>query len=194
MFLSEADAFRDLLTRVRNGDDQAAEELVRRYETTIRMAIRVRLNHSGLRRLLDSMDICQSVLANFFIRAANGQFEIETPAQLVNLLVTMARNRFVNHAEYHQAARRDNRRLDHQADARQLAGVSPSPSRVIAYRELLDQVKQRLSEDEGLLAQRRSAGLSWKEIAEEVGEPADTLRFRLTRALNRVAREFQLDD
>jgi RNA polymerase sigma-70 factor (ECF subfamily) len=69
--MSDADAFRDLITRVRNGDDQAATELVRRYEPTIRMAIRVRLDHSDLRRLLDSMDICQSVLANFFVRAAS---------------------------------------------------------------------------------------------------------------------------
>jgi RNA polymerase sigma-70 factor (ECF subfamily) len=192
--LSEAEAFRDLFGRVRNGDEQAAEELVRRYESTIRMAIRVRLNHSGMRRLLDSMDICQSVLGNFFVRAASGQFEIETPTQLVNLLVTMARNRFVNHAEYQQAARRSSRRVDPSFNVEKAAAPGATPSKVLAYKELLEMVKQRLSDEEKTLAQRRATGQSWKEIAVDLGEPPDTLRFRLTRALNRVARELQLDD
>src|SRR5207244_1462783 len=58
--MSEAQAFRDLIQRVRRGDEDAATEMVQRYESTIRIAIRVRLDQSDLRRLLDSMDICQS--------------------------------------------------------------------------------------------------------------------------------------
>jgi len=107
--MSEAQAFRDLIQRVRGGDEDAATEIVQRYEATIRMAIRVRLDQSDLRRLLDSMDICQSVLANFFVRAASGQFELETPEQLVKLLVTMARNKLINHANQQRAARRKSR-------------------------------------------------------------------------------------
>ena len=36
-------AFRDLVRRVRAGDQQAAEELVRRYLPTIRLVVRARL-------------------------------------------------------------------------------------------------------------------------------------------------------
>jgi RNA polymerase sigma-70 factor (ECF subfamily) len=104
--MSEAQAFRDLIRRVRGGDAAAAAEIVRRYEPTIRLAIRVRLDRSDLRRLLDSTDICQSVLANFFVRAASGQFELDTPGQLVKLLVTMARHKLINHAHQQRAARR----------------------------------------------------------------------------------------
>lgn len=91
--MAEQSAFVDLIRRVRAGDDQASEELVRRYEPVIRVAVRVRLNDSGLRRHFDSMDISQSILGNFFARAASGQFELDTPEHLVKLLVTMARNR-----------------------------------------------------------------------------------------------------
>src|SRR5438105_15958101 len=63
--MSEAQAFRDLIQRVRGGDEDAATEIVQRYEATIRMAIRVRLDQSDLRRLLDSMDICQSVRRDY---------------------------------------------------------------------------------------------------------------------------------
>jgi hypothetical protein len=77
MPMFEEPSFRDLIDRIRPRDEQAAAELVWLYEPTIRMAIRLRLSDPALRRLLDSMDICQSVLANFFVRAAAGQFEGE---------------------------------------------------------------------------------------------------------------------
>jgi RNA polymerase sigma-70 factor (ECF subfamily) len=192
--MSEAQAFRDLVHRVRGGDDEAATEMVRRYEATIRMAIRVRLDQSELRRLLDSMDICQSVLANFFVRAASGQFELDTPEQLVKLLVTMARNKLVNHANQQRAARRDHRRREGNLGDMAVADSSPSPSQVATYRELLQAVRSRLNADERQLADFRSQGHSWAEIAAELDKNADALRFQLNRALDRVARDLRLDD
>src|SRR5438094_412274 len=105
--MSGEDTFRDLLRRVRARDEEAAAELVRRYEPAIRVAVRVRLTDSSLRRLFDSLDICQSVLANFFVRAAAGQFDLDRSEQLVKLLVTMARNRLINEAAKQKAACRD---------------------------------------------------------------------------------------
>src|SRR5207237_5168574 len=142
--MSDAQAFRDLIDRVRSGDDRAAEELVRRYEPTIRMAIRVRLDQSQLRRLFDSMDICQSVMANFFVRAASGQFELDRPEQLVKLLVTMARNKLINYVHHQQAGRRDYRRQG-TVDTVEVADSAPTPSQVTTYRELLEAVRNRLS-------------------------------------------------
>src|SRR5437867_3096085 len=105
--MDEPGDFLELIRRVRAGDQQAATDLVRRYEPAIRLAVRVRLTDGRLRRVMDSMDICQSVLANFFVRAAAGQFELEKPEQLLALLTTMARNKLTNQAHRHQAGRRD---------------------------------------------------------------------------------------
>ena len=69
-------SFQDLIRRVRMRDEAAAAELVRRYEPAIRTVIRAQLTDRSLRCLFDSMDICQSVLANFFVRAALGEFEL----------------------------------------------------------------------------------------------------------------------
>src|SRR5947207_6011539 len=99
-------SFLDLVRRVRAGDESASAALVRRYEPAIRIAIHGRLTDPGVRRVLDSMDICQSVLGNFFVRATAGEFELESPKQLINLLITMARNRLTDHALRQQAARR----------------------------------------------------------------------------------------
>ena len=82
--------FANLVRRVRAGDAAAAEEIVRRFESAVRVAVRTRLLDSRLRRQFDSMDICQSVLASFFVRAAMGQYEIATPDDLLKLLAQMA--------------------------------------------------------------------------------------------------------
>jgi RNA polymerase sigma-70 factor (ECF subfamily) len=191
-----ATTFQELIRRVRAGDDEAAEELVRQYEPEIRREIRVRLTDPGLRRVVDSMDICQSVLGNFFARAALGQFELDEPRQLLKLLVTMARNRLTDWARQQHAERRDQRRevsLDSEMDAgSEPLAHDPSPSQVVAGRELLEQVRARLSEDERRIADQRAAGLDWRQIAAERGESGEALRKRLARALDRIAGELGL--
>src|SRR4051812_45998155 len=137
--------FADLLRRIRAGDERAADELVHRYEPAIRTEVRLRLGDPRLRRTLDSMDVCQSVLASFFVRAATGQYDLERPDQLVRLLVTIARNKVAYQARRHRAGNRDLRRnaaLD--AGAREPVGADPSPSRVASGRELLAEVRRRL--------------------------------------------------
>ena len=86
--MSASDDFKELVGRMRAGDDDAAAELVRQYEPLIRREVRLRLEDRRLRRTFDSMDVCQSVLASFFVRAAAGQYDLDEPAQLVRLLVT----------------------------------------------------------------------------------------------------------
>src|SRR5262249_56000767 len=83
---------------------------VRRYEPAIRRAVRVRLAGARLGNLLDSMDICQSVLRSFFVRAASSQFDLETPEQVLKLLTAMARNKLASQARKQHSLRRDNRR------------------------------------------------------------------------------------
>ena len=81
--MTNSSPFQDLIRRVRAGDEVAAAELVRRYERHIRRVVRVRLVDPRLKRLVDSMDICQSVLASFFVRAALGQYSLKTPEELL---------------------------------------------------------------------------------------------------------------
>jgi RNA polymerase sigma factor (sigma-70 family) len=193
--MSEQESFRELIRRVRSGDAEATTELVRRYEPAIRLAVHVRLTDPGLRRFLDSMDICQSVLMSFFVRAAAGQYELETPEHLLKLLTTMARNKLISQAHKQRAARRDYRRLQHDvSDGRDVIDSSPEPSQVVADQEILHELRSRLTAEERQLAELRALDRSWKEIAAEVGGEPNTLRMRLTRALDRVTHELGLED
>jgi RNA polymerase sigma-70 factor (ECF subfamily) len=193
--MSADNPFRDLIARVRAGDEAAARELVRTYEPTIRRTIRVRLADPRLRRLLDSTDICQSVLGSFFVRAALGQYDLDDPQQLLRLLVNMSRKKLIDHERRERAARRDFRRTQ-AAGALQLnlAAPDPTPSQEVAASELLAEVRKRLSPDERRLAEQRAAGRDWAGIAADEGDSPEALRKKLGRAVERVVQELGLDE
>jgi DNA-directed RNA polymerase specialized sigma24 family protein len=191
--MAEDVPFTDLVRRVRGGDSAAATELVRRYEPALRVAVRVRLTDPSLRRVLDSVDVCQSVLANFFVRAAAGQFDLDRPEQLLGLLATMARNKVTNLALRERAARHGGGRVQGGLGGADCADPGPSPSQVVAGDELLRAFRDRLSPEERVLADRRARGDAWAEVAADVGGDPDALRVRLGRAIDRVTGELGLD-
>jgi RNA polymerase sigma factor (sigma-70 family) len=189
----DTDQFRLLLQQVRAGNADAATQLVREYEPAIRRYVRVHLTDARLRQVLDTMDVCQSVLANFFVRVVAGQFDLEQPEQLLKLLATMARNRLLNHARDQQAACRDQRRqvagdaIDHAADS------ATSPSSIVAGKDLLETIQRHLAPPEQELLRRRLQGQEWAEIAEALGGSAEAQRKKLARAMDRVTDLLGLD-
>ncbi len=194
--MAEANTFTDFVRRIRAGDEQAAEEMVRRYESLIRREVRLNLEDRRLARLFDSMDVCQSVLKSFFFRTAAGEYDLDTPEQLQRLLVTMARNKLASAARYQNRQRRDHRQnvADGSARLEGVASDSPTPSQVVAGRELLERFRQALSDEERQIAELRSQGLAWADIATRLGGNAQARRMQLARAVERVARDLGLDE
>jgi DNA-directed RNA polymerase specialized sigma24 family protein len=182
------------MKRIRSGDAGAAAELVCRYESAIRVAVRTRLTDPALKRHLDSVDVCQSVLASFFVRAAAGQYDLHDPGQLVALLVRMAHNKLAGHARFHRRQRRDTRQAAELDVTAGPAAPGPGPERVAAGRDLLEALRGRLTAEERELADRRGAGQGWEEIAAALGGSAGGRRMQLKRALDRVAPELGLGD
>jgi RNA polymerase sigma-70 factor (ECF subfamily) len=188
--------YSEFIRRIRQGDERAAEELVRRYEPEIRLEVRawLRLRNPALRRVFDSMDICQSVLASFFARAAVGDFDLEEPPQLIRLLVGMARNKVAQQVRHHQRQRRDVRRVgDLEAQEGTLAGRNETPSRLASGRELLQKFRDSLSAEERQIADLRAKGYDWAAVAAELGGTADARRKQLARAVVRVEEELGLN-
>jgi RNA polymerase sigma factor (sigma-70 family) len=193
--MAEADPFTDFMRRIRAGDEQAATELVRQYEPFIRREVRINLE-SHLGQLFDSMDICQSVLLSFFVRTAAGQYDLEEPQQLLKLLVTMARNKLASAARYEHQQRRDQRRnaptgaTDSLAD---LADHHLAPDEQLAAGEMLDRLRAAMTAEERQLADLRGQSLAWEDIAQQLGGTAQARRMQLARAIDRVAKEFNLE-
>jgi RNA polymerase sigma-70 factor (ECF subfamily) len=191
--MSEGAAFADFIRRIRVGDDQAAQELVQRYEPVIRREVRMRLRDPRLYSQFDWTDVCQSVMASFFLRAASGEYDLEEPGQLLRLLVVMTRHKLAKQERRHRADRRDYRRLEacDPAYLAEKAASAPSPSRMIAGRELLDEFRRRLSSEERLLADLRAQGCEWAEIATQLGGTPQARRKQLARAIDRVEEQLE---
>src|SRR6185503_5461790 len=141
------ESFTDLIARVRGGDERAAADLVRRYEPEIRREVRFLLRDPFLRRTFDSMDICQSVMGSFFLRAALGEYDLDRPEDLIRLLISMTRNKVVDATRRQRAQRRDHRRAT-SLGALDIAASTPSPSQIVEGREMLAAFRGKLSDEE----------------------------------------------
>jgi RNA polymerase sigma-70 factor (ECF subfamily) len=191
--MAQSSDFAEFIRRIRAGDDQAARELVERYEPVIRRQVRVGLRDPRLARRFDCTDVCQSVMASFFVRAAAGQYDLQQPDQLLRLLMVMARHKLAKQVRRHRADRRDYRRSE-APDWEYLTGrttAEPSPSRLVAGRELLDEFRRRLTDEERQIADLRAQGFEWAEIAGQLGGTAGARSKQLARALDRVEQQLE---
>ena len=116
---------------------------MRRHEPYLRQVIRVRLADPCLRRVFDSLDVCQSVMGEFFVRLADGRFQFQDPDRLCLLLVTMAPNKLIDRA---RRERRHGGGLPANFD--QSAATLP-PDEVALHRDLAQAIRDRLSDREG---------------------------------------------
>ncbi|HEY1600963.1 MAG TPA: ECF-type sigma factor [Pirellulales bacterium] len=184
--------FVEFLRRIRAGDDDAARELVDRFEPLIRREVRLRIGDDRLNRAFDSVDISQSVLASFFVRASTGEYELDQPDQLARLLVTMARNRVRSRARRERRQVRDVRRLAAKPGVlNDIADPRPSPFDVVSRKEQLERVKSSLTVEELAIFELRSIGLSWSEVVERLGGSIQARRMQLSRGIERA--EWQLN-
>jgi RNA polymerase sigma factor (sigma-70 family) len=187
--------FADFLRRIRDGDERAAEELVRRFEPMIRREVRMRLGDKRLRRAFDSVDVSQSVLANFLSRAATGRYEVEGPEQLVRLLMTMTRHRLVSRARRERRLVRDVRRLAAEPGILEsVVDSKPSPSEIVSRQEQWELLKGSLSDEERQIVDLRLEGHSWDDIATRLGGTGPARRMQLSRRLDRLQRQMGAAD
>jgi RNA polymerase sigma-70 factor (ECF subfamily) len=192
-----SDDFHALVSRVRAGNPDAAAELLRQYEPEVRRFVHMRLTHPGMRRVLDSTDICQSVFAAFYVRVGVGAYdELGSPKELVALLVQMAKHRINHHYQKITAQKRDHERVlaGNDEALQAVADDAPSPSQVIVNRDLLAQVLNRLPERDRYLAEQRMQDRPWGELARELDESPDGLRMRLRRAVQEACLSLGIEE
>jgi RNA polymerase sigma-70 factor (ECF subfamily) len=177
--MAETSAFHELVTKIRAGDDDAAAELVRLYEPYIRLVVRGRL-HPSLRAQLDSIDIWQSIAAEFFARVASGNFDLDTPEHVRRLLATMALNKLRNKIRGAGPGRVS------LAQGQETIDPHPTPVEEAADRELVRLVYGLLSEEERQLLELRLEKNSWATIAKRLGGTEAGRRMQYNRARARV--------
>ncbi|MEM9828046.1 MAG: ECF-type sigma factor [Planctomycetota bacterium] len=188
--------FESLVQRVREGDEAAAADLMEQYEPFVRRAIRMRMRDKGMRQILDSVDISQSVMGKFFVKLRRGEVVVDSANDLIGLLVTMAQNRLLDWQRHSLAECRDRRRTKRLpsepatlADGRR----SSAPNVALEEREIVQLVRERLSTSMQRVFDLRCEATPWQKIAEDEHQNAEALRSELRRGLRRIAAELGLD-
>jgi DNA-directed RNA polymerase specialized sigma24 family protein len=191
--MPEPDSFCDLLRRVRRGDAAAADELWRQYEPLLRREIRLRLRDPHLRQRFDEDDICQSVMASFFVGVVVGRIEVKGPDQLRQLLARIGRNKLASQARRHTADRRNCRSSEPlPEDGGVACSRTSTASSIVAWQELFQRFRAQLSDEERQLADWRSQERAWTDIVAQIGGTVDGRRVQLHRAIARVSRDLGL--
>jgi len=190
---SEA-GLQQLLERACGGDRDAAGQLITEFEPEVRRFVRFRLASAGLRRIVDSVDIAQSVFARFFVFLHGGATEFEDVEELRLYLIAAAKNAVIDRVRRERAGCRDVRRVDAGAVELldQLPGGSNTPSACLVRREDLDAIRGRLSPEEIHLVDQWLDGRAWEDVARDQGRKPDAVRRQMSRALDRVAQELRL--
>jgi RNA polymerase sigma factor (sigma-70 family) len=141
---------------------------------------------AGMRRVSDSSDLCQIVLASFLVGSAVGRYEVEDSEAMKKLLARIAANRVIDLA----------RKPEFRKPAVSVGGTGgegveaiarqSSPASQLALRELIQKADQLLTEGERPIAELRKEGLTWEEIGQRLGKSADAVRKSLDRAARRI--------
>jgi RNA polymerase sigma-70 factor (ECF subfamily) len=135
-----------LLAQWRDGSQQAAEELFRRYVDRLMGLARSRLSEKLARRI-DPEDVVQSAYRSFFVGAREGRFELERGGDLWRLLVAITLHKLQDQVDRHTAGKRS---VASEQGLGSLPGMPPVPllSREPSPLEALtlwDEVEQMLS-------------------------------------------------
>lgn len=180
----------ELVARYQQGDEEALEQLFRRYYGRVHRIVRVRLG-APLRRRLESVDLVQEVFAD----AARGLagFDMAEPAALVRWLATIAENRIRGAG---REARADKRELDREVplgpgaavEAVEESAARPEARLLAREREaLVDACVAELREDwRDVLLLRDYEGGSWEHVSARLGRSiaaAQMLHVRAREAL-----------
>jgi RNA polymerase sigma factor (sigma-70 family) len=184
----EEGELRQFLARIRDGDEDAARELLRRYEAKVRLVVRRQLPRL-LRSRFDSQDFVQSIWGSFIRRIKSGPTELEGTNNLIGFLARAARNKVID--EYRRASSRkqDMRREESMyegAEPREVAGHADTPIEVAEASEALSRLRDLVPEDRRTVLDLKAQGLSTVEIAARLGLGERTVR-RVVEDLRRRA-------
>jgi RNA polymerase sigma-70 factor (ECF subfamily) len=181
-----------LLTKLRQGDATAAEEVLRAYEPYLRMVVRRQLS-AGLRAKFDSVDVVQSVWADVLHGFQEADWRFSDAAQLRAFLVRVTRNRFIDRCrQHHRALEREQPLAEGDLD-----GVAPSqeprPSEVAQADELWQQMLRLCPPNHRALLELKRQGCSLAEIAARTGLHESSVRRILYDLARRLAARQQGD-
>lgn len=186
----------DILARVRNGDEQAAQQLLASFEAEVRLVVRRQLPRL-LRSRFDSLDFLQSVWGSFFRRVRTDPVEFDDERHLVAFLARAAKNKVIDQYRRAGSQKQDMHREEplwsDAAGPRDLPAHDDTPSEVAEAREVFGLLRDALPEDRRPIIEMKALGLSSREIGDRLGVSERTVQ-RVIEDLRRRTQEVAVVD
>jgi RNA polymerase sigma-70 factor (ECF subfamily) len=184
---SEA-SFEELMGRLRAGEEAAAGAIFHRFAHRLIALARSRLD-GVVRKKIDPEEVVQSVYKSFFVRFADGQFELEGWDSLWAVLTVLTVRKCGHQIDYFRAARRDVYREltppplseDSHASCEAIAR-EPAPEEAAVLTEMVEGLMRTLDGRNREIVTLSLQGNKPAEIAQEVGCTERTVQ----RVLQRV--------
>jgi RNA polymerase sigma-70 factor (ECF subfamily) len=188
-------SFDALMARLQAGEEDAATQLFRRFSGRLLALARSRLDPL-LRQQTDPEDVMQSVFKSFFLRQAEGQWDLGGWDSLWSLLTVLTVRKCGRRAGYHRAARRDVRREvsprpaeDDSAPAWECLDREPTPGEAAVLAETLRELLAQMDLRDRQIVTLRLQGYATAEVAAEAGCTQRTVQRVLERLRTRLERQ-----
>jgi len=183
--VEEVSEFCELMSRIRDGDAEAMEQVCLRYSDAIRHVVRRKLRQR-LRTQYDSVDFVQAVWASV-VGVPREDFHFETPADLVRFLARLATHKVIDAYRQRRAQKNYCEREVPLESPSALPGREPTPSQNAIAGERLQKMIDALTPAQRRILALRRQGHTHQEIADQLGIDVKTVQ-RILSCLERNLR------
>jgi RNA polymerase sigma-70 factor (ECF subfamily) len=180
------------MRRLRSGDEDAAAEVFHRFSQRLIGLARARLDHL-VRQKMDPEEVVQSVYKSFFVRFADGQYDLKTWDGLWALLTLITVRKCGHRIEYFRAACRDVRHeaapppSEDSTSSWEAIARDPTPAEAAMLADTVAQLMRVLDGRDRDIVSLTLQGLAAPAISAHVGCSERTVR----RVLDQVKKWLQ---
>jgi RNA polymerase sigma factor (sigma-70 family) len=175
--MDETDPVAEWIRRWSAGDRQAAEPLFARYADRLTHVAEQHLSRKLAARE-GGEDVVQSVFRTFFRRSAEGQFQIDTSAQVWRLLVKITLQKVRTRARYHARKKRSAAAEVQPEDDSWVAEAltrEPDPAAVAELVDLMEELVQGVPPLYCRVLELRLQGMVPADVARELNISRNTV-------------------
>ena len=184
--------FHELAERLRTGDPGAAEIVFRLYAHRL---IGLARNHldARLRAKFDPEDVAQSALKSFFLRARDGEYDLESWDSLWSLLTVITLRKCGFRVRHFRTAGRDVRKElpaepRHDGPTWEAIAREPTPTEAAELADVVEGLFRGLDETDRKVLELSLQGCPPADVAREVAVSGRTVYRVLERVKGRLTR------
>jgi RNA polymerase sigma-70 factor (ECF subfamily) len=192
--MSEKSSFDELMGRLHQGDEQAAAEVFKRYAHRLIGLARVHLD-GLIRQKVDPEDVVQSAFRSFFMRNAEGNWDLDNWDSLWSMLTVITVRKCGHKIEHFRARRRDVYREvaiqprgdDNSSPSWEAIAREPTPQEAALLSETVEELMRELDERDRPILMLSLQGIDVPEISKQISRTERTVY----RALERIKKRLE---